>query len=264
MQQQLEQCRKTQVLQEPSTLYSTYGAEDLNLFKTPPRRVAMIVEPTPFTHVSGYSNRFRETLKYLKQAGDDVLVIVPDNSLDAPHEIYGFPIISVRGFRFFLYPKITLSFGLFGGIYSALERFRPDVVHVSTPGFISFAVLFYTWLLGIPLVFSYHTHLPVYARTYGLALLERFSWRLITFVHNKADLSITVSPQLCQELASHGVERVQCWRKAVDTETFHPQFRSEAMRLRLTDGHPDCVLLIYVVSISLEIFLFFILILFSG
>lgn len=28
-----------------------------------PLKVALLVEPTPFTHISGYSNRFREMLK---------------------------------------------------------------------------------------------------------------------------------------------------------------------------------------------------------
>ena len=33
-----------------------------------PKRVQLIVEPTPFTHVSGYANRFKEYLKYQKKA----------------------------------------------------------------------------------------------------------------------------------------------------------------------------------------------------
>ena len=32
-----------------------------------PLRIALLVEPTPFTHVSGYANRFKEQLKYLKE-----------------------------------------------------------------------------------------------------------------------------------------------------------------------------------------------------
>eukprot|EP00871_Galdieria_phlegrea_P004831 jgi/Galph1/5349/GphlegSOOS_G3913.1 len=243
---------KTIVEENNTITLSRYGAEELDLYKTPPRKVVLIIEPTPFTHISGYSNRYRETLKYFKQAGDEVLVIVPENSPTAPKEIDGFPILSIRGFRFFLYPKITLSFGLFGGIFSALRRFRPDIVHVSTPGFISFAVLFYVWILRIPLLLSYHTHLPIYARTYGLALLERFSWRMIKWVHNRADLAITVSPQLCQELAHHGVERIDCWRKAVDTINFHPNFRNEEMRKRLTNGDTHCILLIYVGRLGAE------------
>ena len=32
----------------------------------PRRKVALLVEPTPFTHISGYSNRFKEMLRHLK------------------------------------------------------------------------------------------------------------------------------------------------------------------------------------------------------
>lgn len=39
------------------------GKKTPNLKATPPMKVALLVEPTPFTHVSGYSNRFREMLK---------------------------------------------------------------------------------------------------------------------------------------------------------------------------------------------------------
>ena len=41
------------------------------LSQSPPRKVSLLVEPTPFTHVSGYSNRFKEMLRYLQLAGDD-------------------------------------------------------------------------------------------------------------------------------------------------------------------------------------------------
>lgn len=34
-------------------------------------RVLVVVEPTPFSYVSGYANRFKEMLYYLKKAGDE-------------------------------------------------------------------------------------------------------------------------------------------------------------------------------------------------
>jgi hypothetical protein len=46
------------------------------LTDTPPLNVGLMVEPTPFTHVSGYSNRYKEMLTYLKKAGDKVCVCV--------------------------------------------------------------------------------------------------------------------------------------------------------------------------------------------
>ena len=43
----------------------------------PPQRVGLMVEPTPFTHVSGYANRFNEMLRYMRKAGDEVEVVTP-------------------------------------------------------------------------------------------------------------------------------------------------------------------------------------------
>lgn len=40
-----------------------------------PRRVCIFVEPSPFTYVSGYKNRFTTMIKYLVEAGCQVLVV---------------------------------------------------------------------------------------------------------------------------------------------------------------------------------------------
>ena len=41
-------------------------------------QVSLLVEPTPFTHVSGYSNRFKEMLRFLKEG-------VPPPAIPLPH-----------------------------------------------------------------------------------------------------------------------------------------------------------------------------------
>ena len=42
------------------------------------RRVAIFVEPSPFSHISGMKNRFESLIKGLREAGDDVMVVTPD------------------------------------------------------------------------------------------------------------------------------------------------------------------------------------------
>jgi glycosyltransferase involved in cell wall biosynthesis len=49
-----------------------------------------------------------------------------------------------------------------------------------------------------------------------------------------------------------GIRRVRLWPKAVDTELFHPRKRNDAMRARLTGGHPEAPLMIYVGRLSHE------------
>ena len=45
---------------------------------------------------------------------------------------------------------------------------RPDLVHVSAPGMMINTVIFYAHLLRIPVVVSYHTHIPEYIPRYKL------------------------------------------------------------------------------------------------
>lgn len=224
---------------------------------TPPRRIGLLVEPTPFTHVSGYSNRFNEMLKYLSKAGDAVTILTPDDSVDAPSTKFGFPIETIKGFRFSLYNEIYLSFDLRRiKALRIMREFKPDILHVSSPGFIVFlGGLLPHFFLNIPLVFSYHTHLPVYARNYSPAFpeaSERLSWKVLKMVHNQADLTLVTSPQMKEELEANGIERVEVWRKGIDTNVFNPTFTSTEMRNRLSDGHPEDPLLLYVGRLGSE------------
>lgn len=42
-----------------------------------PQRVCILVEPSPFTYVCGYMNRYRNTIRFLKEAGCEVMVVTP-------------------------------------------------------------------------------------------------------------------------------------------------------------------------------------------
>ena len=55
-----------------------------------------------------------------------------------------------------------------------------------------------------------------------------------------------------EEFEANGVERVAVWRKGIDTRRFSPRFQSDAMRARLSGGHPEAPLLIYVGRLAVE------------
>jgi glycosyltransferase involved in cell wall biosynthesis len=70
--------------------------------------------------------------------------------------------------------------------------------------------------------------------------------------HNRATLNLCTSMAMMEQLEQHGIERIALWPGGVDTARFHPDRRSEAMRARLTGGHPENSLLIYVGRLSAE------------
>lgn len=71
-------------------------------------------------------------------------------------------VVNVLGFSMPYYksPTLLLSLGLSIRVFWHLIMTRPDVIHVSSPGFLVFAGILYAKLLDLPLVVSYHTHVP--------------------------------------------------------------------------------------------------------
>lgn len=58
------------------------------------RKVAIFVEPSPFSHVSGMKIRFSNLIKGLREIGDDVTVVTPCVN---PPKTYCGAKVSVRG-----------------------------------------------------------------------------------------------------------------------------------------------------------------------
>lgn len=229
------------------------------LAQHPQRKVALLVEPTPFTHVSGYCNRFKEMLRFLKEGGDKTEVITTDDTADRPDNFLDIPITYVPGFRLFLYKQVqlTLDFGLRG--WNKLKGFRPDLIHAATPGFFVIPAIIYARLLGKPLVISYHTHLPIYADRYvpvpGLKqVCVWFAESILPLVLNWGDLTLVTSPQLKQQMTDLGCRNVDVWRKGIDTTVFNPAFNvsNTAMRAALSDGEGHRPLLLYVGRVGTE------------
>lgn len=113
-------------------------------------------------------------------------------------------------------------------------------------GFMVLAAIFYARLKNIPLLMSYHTHLPSYGANYLPMVPQELIWWLLRWVHSRADLTLVTSPQLQQELSSHGIPRVEVWRKGIDTIRFQPTFKSNEMRNKMTNNNPDDFLMVYV------------------
>ncbi|CAN1134429.1 Sulfoquinovosyl transferase SQD2 [Linum perenne] len=68
-----------------------------------PRRIALFVEPSPFAYVSGYKNRFQNFIRYLREMGDEVMVVTTHEGV--PQEFYGAKLIGSRRYI----PRYTYS-----------------------------------------------------------------------------------------------------------------------------------------------------------
>ena len=117
-----------------------------------------------------------------------------------------------------------------------------------------FAVIAYAKLLSIPLVVSYHTHVPDYIPKYTWKGLVRPMWSLIRVATRAADLTLVPSPTMKRVLAENGTDAagIDVWKAAVDTDVFNPSFRSDEWRALLSNGIEDPVILTYVGRLGAE------------
>lgn len=210
-------------------------------------RIALFTE-TFLPKVDGIVTRLSHTVEHLQRNGDRVLVFAPEGGIT---EYKGAKVYGVSGFPLPLYPELKMALPR-PAIGHVLEQFQPDIIHVVNPAVLGLAGLFYGKVLKIPLVASYHTHLPQYLQHYGLGMLEGLLWELLKVSHNQAQLNLCTSTAMMQELTAHGIERVDLWQRGVDTELFHPDLACEEMRSRLSQGHPQSPLLLYVGRLSAE------------
>ncbi len=210
-------------------------------------RVALFTE-TFLPKIDGIVTRLKHTVEHLQKEGDRVLVVCPEGGL---REYKGAKIHGVPGMPLPLYPELKIAIPR-PNIKKVLQRFKPDLIHVVNPAVLGVGGIYYAKTRGIPLVASYHTHLPQYLQHYGLGSLEGLLWELLKLGHNQAALNLCTSTAMVNELSSHGIERVDLWQRGVDTELFQPSLTSHEMRVRLSEGNPDRPLLLYVGRVSAE------------
>lgn len=210
-------------------------------------RIALFTE-TYLPKIDGIVTRLKHTVTHLHRQGHTVQVFCPDYGLTEYNNV---PIVGIPGFPLPLYPELKLALPR-PAIGKALKAFNPDLIHVVNPAVIGLAGVYYARKWQLPLLASYHTHLPSYLKHYKLAALEPLLWSLLRNVHNQAQLNLCTSSAMVETLTAKGIDRTDLWQRGVDTETFRPELASAEMRDRLSQGHPEAPLLLYVGRLSAE------------
>ncbi|MDQ0484508.1 glycosyltransferase family 4 protein [Guptibacillus hwajinpoensis] len=207
-----------------------------------------IVTETFLPSTDGVVTRLRASIDYLLDQGHDIQVIAPDLGVRSYRNIR-FDGVQPRTFIFYKHRKFGMPTR---SIKTYLEDFDPDLVHVVNPAFMGYSGIKYGRRLGVPLIASYHTHVPKYANYYNVSWSEPLLWWHFRRMHNKADINLCTSQAILEELEEQNFYNVHLWKRGVDTERFNPEHRNEKMRQRLTNGNPDKTLLLFVGRLAFE------------
>jgi sulfoquinovosyltransferase len=240
-------------------------------------QVCVLCEPSPITYMSGQASRFRLLFKHLSDHHHDThklqLVTADVVHPNPPTSCFDdkIPIHYTVGFRTTQYESLTLSFDATLKTFRVLWPFttswenRFDLIHVSSPGFLIVPAILASQIYQIPLLMSYHTHIPIYARSYFFYPWNNFAevlaWWAISALHHFADLTLVTSPQIAAEFQEHSStststtsdnELLQVWKKGVDTIKFHPKYKEVTMRNRMSHNNPDDFLLVHIGRLGKE------------
>ncbi len=211
-------------------------------------KIALFTE-TFLPKVDGIVTRLTKTIEFLIKNGDEVIIFCPEG---CPESYMGATVVGVAAMPLPLYPELKL--GLPGpAVSDKLEKFNPDLIHVVNPAVLGLGGIWLAKTNNIPLIASYHTHLPKYLEHYGMGMLEPLLWELLKAAHNQALLNLCTSTAMVNELKDKGIQRTALWQRGVDTFSFRPDLRSEKMRKKLFGEFNDAkYLLIYVGRLSAE------------
>ncbi len=211
-------------------------------------KIAFFTE-TFLPKVDGIVTRLTKTIEFLVKAGEEVIVFCPEG---CPETYMGAKIVGVAAMPLPLYPELKL--GLPGPfVAETLENFKPDLIHVINPAVLGLGGIWLSKTNNIPLIASYHTHLPKYLEHYGMGMLEPLLWELLKAAHNQALLNLCTSTAMVQELKDKGIRHTALWQRGVDTEIFRPELRNQKMREKLFGNFQEKEnLLIYVGRLSAE------------
>jgi glycosyltransferase involved in cell wall biosynthesis len=190
-------------------------------------------------------------LDHLKERGVDVMIVAPKLGDGSVTEYRGFPVVTVSGVTFPLYPELKIAPpGYF--TYREIADFKPDIAHFIHPIMIGIPGMMMAKYLGIPTVTSFHLDLARLAGHFHIGFMQPITDYLTRVVFNWSDYSLAPSKQIMREMIDLGIHNVGLWGRGVDAEKFNPRFRNDEMRAFLSDGHPDDTLLIYVGRLSNE------------
>jgi glycosyltransferase involved in cell wall biosynthesis/putative flippase GtrA len=208
-------------------------------------RIAIVTESWR-PYVDGVVTRLDNTVRELRAAGHEVVVIAP--SIDP----------GLVGLTQYRTPTLSLGW-LYGGrpwaipgrvVGRALRELDPDVVHVVNPVLMGSLALQYA-SKRYPTVVSYHTDVSVYASMYHLGWARPALHEMMRRVYRRADVRLATSEVGAAQLSELGIGDVELWGRGVDLELFKPDRDGSAMRRRLCPD-PDRKLLVYVGRLARE------------
>lgn len=159
-----------------------------------------------------------------------------DEQLTDYFEVPSFPIPFYKEYRF-AYPG-------YKKFENKLKEFKPDIIHINSPCSLGLAAIKYGKNNNTPVVATYHTHFPSYAKYYNIKQLEFISWNYLRKLYNRCDRVFVPSITIMDELRQKGFTSTEYLPHGIDLNLFSKDYKSEDWKTSL--GLKDKKVLLFV------------------
>jgi phosphatidylinositol alpha 1,6-mannosyltransferase len=200
--------------------------------------------------VNGVVRTQSELVRYLRDRGHEVLQAVPYYKSNPRQN----DVVEFRAIPFPLYPEMPIvlpHWRFHRRQFERVEAFKPDLVHLMSPGVLAYFGQLWARRHGCPVVASYETDIIRYMHYYGFGRLEPQLWRYLRWLFNNCHHTYTPSQVTKNQLIKGGIRDVRVFERGVDNVLFHPGKRSETIRKSI-GVEPGGVLILYAGRISKE------------
>jgi glycosyltransferase involved in cell wall biosynthesis len=109
---------------------------------------------------------------------------------------------------------------------NTLKEFKPDIIHINSPCSLGLAAIKYAKKNNIPVLATYHTHFPSYAKYYNIKQLEFISWNYLRKLYNRCDRVFVPSLTIMNELKDHGFKSTEYLPHGIDLNVFNNSYKS--------------------------------------
>jgi glycosyltransferase involved in cell wall biosynthesis len=124
-----------------------------------------------------------------------------------------------------------------------LNRFQPNLIHVSSPDIVGRRAVSYAHAHHIPVVASMHTRFESYLRYYKMGFLEPLFIAALRRFYRRCNAVVAPSQSMAGEMHTQGMaDHIGIWSRGIDHDRFNPARRDNAWRQSLGIDDDDIVI----------------------
>jgi phosphatidylinositol alpha 1,6-mannosyltransferase len=187
----------------------------------------------------GANQALNRLADYLLRQGAQVRVYSPTTKTPAfepKGDLVSLPAVPIPGRA-----EYKVGLALTPRVRSDLRKFRPNIIHVSSPDIPGHRAVGWAQRRDLPVVASVHTRFETYPRYYGLAFLEPLVLAVLRRFYRRCDAIFAPSDSMAQLLRDQRMNfDVGIWTRGIDREIFNPERRDMTWRrsLGIADDEP--------------------------